>query len=77
MLTLEFFFQPAKRKKEEEKNKKHRFYSAVSRLDINAIPSMLALRSPDPFCSTDNSQKSIFFDSLLPDFIILYMFGKL
>ena len=46
----------------------------VSRLDINAIPTQmnLALHSLDPLCSTDNSQKSIFFDSLPPDFIILY-----
>ena len=76
MLTLEIFFQPAKRKKEEKEHQK--FYLGVSRLDINAIPTQmnLALHSLDPLCSTDNSQKSIFFDSLPPGFTILYMFGK-
>ena len=72
-------FQPAKRKKDDEKNKKRKLYLAVSRLDINAIPTQmnLALHSLDPLCSTDNSQKSTCVDSLPPDFIILYMFGKL
>ena len=75
MLTLEIFFSASKA--EGGGKKKRRFYSAVSRLDINAILSMLALRSLDPSCSTDNSQKSICVDSLPPDFIILYMFGKI
>ena len=76
--TLKKKFRPAKRKKQEEKNKRRKFYWAVSRLDKNAIHKRmnLASYSLDPLCSRDNSQKSIFFDSLPPDFIILYMFGK-
>ena len=53
MLTLEIFFSASKAEEGGKKNKKRRFYLAVSRLDINAILSMLALRSLDPLCSTD------------------------